>query len=52
MHKKVPWDGEFIIKWDLIVLYKDLEYEEEPVAMLYYDVQKLRIEEIRLVKAW
>ena len=46
----VPRDGVYIIKWHLIVLYKDQQHEKESVSMLYYDVQKLRIEEIRLVK--
>ncbi|WMV50945.1 hypothetical protein MTR67_044330 [Solanum verrucosum] len=37
-------------KWDSIVLDKDLQYEEEPIAILDRDVCKLRINEIRSVK--
>ena len=52
MMKRYPQDREYIIKWDLIVLYKDLHYVEVQIAMFYYDAQKLRIEEIRLIKVW
>ena len=31
-------DRDYIIKWDSIVLNKDLQYEEEPIAILDRDV--------------
>ncbi|WMV15193.1 hypothetical protein MTR67_008578 [Solanum verrucosum] len=43
-------DGDYIIKWDSIVLDKDLQYEEEPIAILDHDVHKLRTKEIKSVK--
>ncbi|WMV49337.1 hypothetical protein MTR67_042722 [Solanum verrucosum] len=36
--KKYHGDGNYIIKWDLIVLDKDLRYEEEPGAIYDLDV--------------
>ena len=39
-------DTNYIIKLDSIVLYKDLKYKEERIAILDPDVLKLRIEEI------
>ncbi|WMV37153.1 hypothetical protein MTR67_030538 [Solanum verrucosum] len=43
-------DGDYIIKWDSVLLDKDLQYEEEPVAILDRDVRKLRTKEIKSVK--
>ncbi|WMV07827.1 hypothetical protein MTR67_001212 [Solanum verrucosum] len=43
-------EWEYIIKWNLIVLDKDLQYEEEPVAILDRDMRKLRTKEIKFVK--
>ncbi|KAK4737118.1 hypothetical protein R3W88_000815 [Solanum pinnatisectum] len=43
-------DGDYIIKWDSIVLDKDPQYEEEPIAILDRDVRKLRTKEIKSVK--
>ncbi|WMV18340.1 hypothetical protein MTR67_011725 [Solanum verrucosum] len=40
MLKRYHGDGNYIIKWDSIVLYKDLQYEEEPIAILDRDVRK------------
>ena len=34
MLKRYQGDGDYIIKWDLIVLDKDLYYEEKPIAIL------------------
>ncbi|KAH0695903.1 hypothetical protein KY289_013385 [Solanum tuberosum] len=34
MLKKYHGDGDYIIKWDSVLLDKDLQYEEEPVAIL------------------
>ncbi|WMV59256.1 hypothetical protein MTR67_052641 [Solanum verrucosum] len=43
-------EGDYIIKWDSIVLDKDLQYEEESIAILDRDVRKLRTKEIKSVK--
>ncbi|WMV55711.1 hypothetical protein MTR67_049096 [Solanum verrucosum] len=50
MLKRYHGDGDYIIKWNLIVLDKDLQYEEEPIAILDRDVRKLRTKNIRFVK--
>ncbi|XP_027774282.1 uncharacterized protein LOC114077983 [Solanum pennellii] len=43
-------DGGYIIKWDSIVLDKDIQYEEEPIAILDSDVRKWKTKEIKSVK--
>ncbi|WMV54571.1 hypothetical protein MTR67_047956 [Solanum verrucosum] len=43
-------DGDYIIKWDSVLLDKDLQYKEEPIAILDRDVRKLRTKEIKSVK--
>ncbi|WMV08375.1 hypothetical protein MTR67_001760 [Solanum verrucosum] len=50
MLKRYHGDGDYIIKWDSTVLDKDLQYEEEPIAILDRDVRKLRTKEIKSVK--
>ena len=50
MLKKYHGDGDYIIKWDSVVLDKDLQYEEEPIAILGRDIQKLRNKEIKFLK--
>ncbi|WMV34360.1 hypothetical protein MTR67_027745 [Solanum verrucosum] len=50
MLKRYHRDGDYIIKWDSIVLDKDLQYEEEPVEILDRDMHKLRTKEIKFVK--
>ncbi|KAK4709781.1 hypothetical protein R3W88_004294 [Solanum pinnatisectum] len=50
MLKRYHSDGDYIIKWDSIVLDKDLQYEEEPIAILDRDVRKLRTMEIKSMK--
>ncbi|KAK4706966.1 hypothetical protein R3W88_033476 [Solanum pinnatisectum] len=50
MLKRYHGDWDYIIKWDSIVLDKDLQYEEEPIAILDLNVQKLRTKEIKSVK--
>ncbi|WMV13781.1 hypothetical protein MTR67_007166 [Solanum verrucosum] len=50
MLKKYHGDGDYIIKWDSIVLVKDFQYEEEPIAILDRDVRMLRNKEIKSVK--
>ncbi|XP_047252151.1 uncharacterized protein LOC124887030 [Capsicum annuum] len=46
MLKKFHGDGNYIIRWDLVLLDENLSYEEEPVAILDRDVRKLRTKEI------
>lgn len=41
---------DFIIKCDSIVLVKDLQYEEETIAILDRDVRKMRTKEFKSVK--
>lgn len=48
--KKYHGDGDYITKWDSIVLDKDLQYKEEPIVFLDRDVHKLRTNEIKSVK--
>ncbi|WMV46846.1 hypothetical protein MTR67_040231 [Solanum verrucosum] len=43
-------DGDYIIKYDLVVLDKDLQYKEEPIAILDRDVRKLRNKDIKSIK--
>ncbi|KAK4723442.1 hypothetical protein R3W88_026221 [Solanum pinnatisectum] len=50
MLKRYHGDGDYIIKWDSIVLDKDLQYEEEPVVIHDRDVLKFRTKEIKSVK--
>ncbi|WMV59080.1 hypothetical protein MTR67_052465 [Solanum verrucosum] len=50
MLKRYHGDGDYIIKWDSIVLDKDLQYEEEQIAILDRDVRKLRTKKIKSVK--
>ncbi|KAK4733729.1 hypothetical protein R3W88_007990 [Solanum pinnatisectum] len=50
MLKRYHGVGDYIIKWDSIVLDKDLQYEEEPIAILDRHVRNLRTKEIMSVK--
>lgn len=50
MLKRYHRDGEYIIKRDSIVINKDLQYEEESVAILDRHIRKLRIKEIGSLK--
>ncbi|WMV42267.1 hypothetical protein MTR67_035652 [Solanum verrucosum] len=50
MLKRYHSDRDYIIKWDSIVLDKDLQYEEEPIAILDRDMRKLRTKKIKCVK--
>ncbi|WMV25089.1 hypothetical protein MTR67_018474 [Solanum verrucosum] len=50
MLKRYHGDGDYFIKWDSIMLDKDLKYEEEPIAILDRDVRKLRTNEIKSMK--
>ncbi|WMV13709.1 hypothetical protein MTR67_007094 [Solanum verrucosum] len=48
--KRYHGDGDYIIKWDTILLEKDFKYEKEPVAIRDRDVRKLRTKETKYVK--
>ena len=40
MLKKYHGDGNYIIRWDSVLLDENLSYEEEPVALLGREVHK------------
>lgn len=42
MLKRSQSDNDYIIKWDSIVLDKDLQYEEQPISILNRDVHKMK----------
>lgn len=50
MLKRYRGDGDYIIKWDSIVLDKDLQYAEEHIAILDHDVRNLGTKDIKFVK--
>ena len=50
MLKKYQGDGNYIIRWDSVLLDENLSYEEEPVAVLDREVRKLRSKEIASIK--
>ena len=50
MFKRYHGDGNYIIRWDLVLLDENLSYEEEPVAILDREVRKLRSREIASIK--
>ena len=50
MLKKYHGDGNYIIRWDSVLLDENLSYEEEPVVILDREVRKLRSKEIASIK--
>ncbi|WMV49420.1 hypothetical protein MTR67_042805 [Solanum verrucosum] len=50
MLKKYHENGDYIINWDSVSLDKDLQYEEELIAILDRDIRKLRTKGIKSVK--
>ena len=50
MQKKYHSDGNYIIRWDLILLDENLSYEEQPIAILEREVRKMRSKEIVSIK--
>ncbi|XP_069143492.1 uncharacterized protein [Solanum lycopersicum] len=50
MLKKYHGDGNYIIRWDSVLLNENLSYEEELVAILNREVRKLRSKEIASIK--
>ena len=50
MLKRYHGDGNYIIRWDSVLLDENLSYEEEPVAILDREVRKSRSREIASIK--
>ena len=50
MLKRYHGDGNYIIRWDSVLIDENLSYEEEPVAILDREVRKLRSKEIASIK--
>ena len=50
MLKRYHGDGNYIIRWDSVLLDENLSYEEEPVSILDREVRKLRSREIASIK--
>ena len=50
MLKKYHGDGNYIIRWDSVLLDENLSYDEEPIAILDREVRKLRSKEIASIK--
>ena len=50
MLKRYHGDGNYIIRWDSVLLDENLFYEEEPVAILDREIRKLRSMEIASIK--
>ena len=50
MLKRYHGDGNYIIRWDSVLLDENLTYEEEPVAILHREIRKLRLREIASIK--
>ena len=50
MLKRYHGDGNYIFRWDSVLLHENLSYEEEPVAILDREVRKLRSMEIASIK--
>ena len=50
MLKRYHGDGNYIIRWDSVLLDENLSYEEEHVAILDREVRKLRSKEIASIK--
>ena len=50
MLKRYHGDGNYIIRWDSILLDENLSCEEEPVAILDREIRKLRSMEIASIK--
>ena len=50
MLKRYHGDGNYIIRWDSVLIDENLSYEEEPVAILDREIRKLRSREIASIK--
>ena len=50
MLKRYHGDGNYIIRWDSVLLDENLSYEKEPIAILDREIRKLRSREIASIK--
>ncbi|XP_069144505.1 uncharacterized protein [Solanum lycopersicum] len=50
MLKRYHGDGNYIIRWDSVLLDENLSYLEEPVSILDREVRKLRSRDIASIK--
>ena len=50
MLKRYHGDGNYIIRWDSILLDENVSYKEEPVVILDREIRKLRSREIASIK--
>ena len=50
MLKRYHGDGNYIIRWDSVLLDENLTYEEDRVAILDREIRKLRSREIASIK--
>ena len=50
MLKRYHYDGNYIIRWDSVILDENLSYEEEPVTILDREVYKLRSRDIASIR--
>ena len=50
MLKRYYGDGNYIIRWDLVLFDENLFYEEESVVILDREIRKLRLREIVFIK--
>ncbi|XP_069144459.1 uncharacterized protein [Solanum lycopersicum] len=50
MLKRYHGDGNYIIRWDSVLLDENFTYEEKPVAILDREICKLRSREIESIK--
>ena len=50
MLKRYHGDGNYIIRWDSVLLDENLTYEEESVAILDREIRKLTSREIASIK--
>ena len=50
MLKRYHGDGNYIIRWDSVLLDENLSYEKEPVAILDREIHKFRSREIASIK--
>ena len=48
--KRYHGDGNYIIRWDSVLLHENLSYKEEHVAILDRELHKLRSREIASIK--
>ena len=50
MLKRYHGDGNYIIRWNSVLLDENFSYEEEPIVILEREIRKLRSREIASIK--